>query len=364
LSEFGDYTRKVSSHPRQDHAEPAARPLVVKIPPDSHGLPADADLAHLGQILREGGLVALPTETVYGLAANALDPEAVARIFAAKERPSFNPLIVHIAESHEIAGLVLRMPELATRLADAFWPGPLTLVLPRTDAVPDIVTGGLDTVGVRMPSHPVARAVIRAAGVPLAAPSANLFTRVSPTTAEHVLEQLRDRIDAIVDAGPSEVGIESTVVAVDSGPDGDRVVLLRPGGISRAALEAVVGQISDPEIEESAEEARRSPGRIERHYAPQARLLGIERDASGELVVPNAAEGPIAVISCGPVAKSCHADLQFALDRDPSGFARGLYAALHACDAAGCQIIYVERIPAGDPAWEAVADRLQRAGLQ
>jgi L-threonylcarbamoyladenylate synthase len=349
-----------------DNPQPVTqpRPLIVTVQPDAAEPLAGADLARIGDILRQGGLVALPTETVYGLAANALDPEAVARIFVAKQRPSFNPLIVHIAERHELDRIVLHMPELATRLADAFWPGPLTLVLPRTSAVPDIVTGGIDTVGVRMPAHPVARAAIRAAGVPLAAPSANLFTRVSPTTAQHVLEQLGDRIDAIVDAGPTAVGIESTVVAIDPGPDGERVVLLRPGGVSREALEAVVGTITEAVHEDHGEQARRSPGRIERHYAPNARLLSIERDANGDLRLPSSNDGPIAVISCGPIAENCNADLCIALDRDAAGFARGLYAALHQCDAAGCRIIYIEQIPLRESGWEAVVDRLQRAGLQ
>ncbi|HSD28827.1 MAG TPA: L-threonylcarbamoyladenylate synthase, partial [Vicinamibacteria bacterium] len=203
-------------------------------------LPADDPLAiaEAAAILRRGGLVAFPTETVYGLGADAFNVDAVARIFAAKARPRFDPLIVHLAGAEVLPRVVRSAPVAASALAARFWPGPLTLILPKADAVPDLVTAGLDTVGVRVPDHPAARALIEAAGAPIAAPSANPFGYVSPTTAVHVAEQLGDRVDAVLDGGPCRVGVESTILSLTS----ETPVVLRPGGVTREELERALGR--------------------------------------------------------------------------------------------------------------------------
>lgn len=229
----------------------------------------DKAIAQAGKLLSAGEVVAIPTETVYGLAANALDGAAVAKIFAAKGRPQDNPLIVHIADKAALFGLVREVPPAALKLADAFWPGPLTMVLPKADCIPPEVSAGLATVGIRMPSHPVARELIRAAGVPLAAPSANLSGRPSTTTAGHVLEDLGGLIPAIVEGGPCTVGVESTVVSLA----GDVPRLLRPGGIALEQLRAVLGEVEvDRALRETIgdDAAVSSPGMKYRHYAPKA----------------------------------------------------------------------------------------------
>ncbi|MCR9246847.1 MAG: L-threonylcarbamoyladenylate synthase [bacterium] len=324
-----------------------------------------AEIQRLAELLRAGGLVAFPTETVYGLGANALDADAVARVFAAKGRPATVPLIVHLAAVEQLPIVTSRQSELALRLAQAFWPGPLTLVLPRASAVPDAVTAGLDTVGVRVPAHPLARALIAAAGVPLAAPSANPFTRISPTTAAHVRRQLGDRVDAVLDGGPTEVGIESTVVDAS----GERAVLLRPGGVSVAELEAVVGPVQRPTRDGDAalDAPQASPGMSERHYSPRARLIEVERDSRGQLVLSPApgeasAWGLVRMVG-GDATPFTGAAVDQRMPQDVTGYARRLFAALHELDEAGCEVAYVERLPAG-PEWEAVADRLRRAGLR
>jgi L-threonylcarbamoyladenylate synthase len=228
------------------------------------------------EILRKGGLVALPTETVYGLGANALDADAVQRIFAAKQRPSWDPLIVHIADEKDVEPIVTDIPRVARLLMSAFWPGPLTLLLPRAKAIPSIVTAGRDKVGLRMPAHPVARALIRQAGLPIAAPSANAFGRTSPTRADHVLEDLDGRIDAILDSGETTYGLESTVVDPTLHPP----VMYRPGMVTLEQLRAVCGEVctfSEQSIAPaSSPESLPSPGVGIRHYAPRARLVLIE----------------------------------------------------------------------------------------
>jgi L-threonylcarbamoyladenylate synthase len=235
--------------------------------------PAPEALAEAGAVLRQGGLVAFPTETVYGLGANALDPVAVRKIFAAKGRPGDNPLIVHVAGRESLAGLVASVPELAWTLIDRFWPGPLTLVLLKAGQVPDGVTAGLPTVGVRMPAHRVALGLIAAAGVPVAAPSANRSGRPSPTTADHVREDLQGRVELILDGGPTGVGVESTVVDVT----GPVPVLLRPGGVPLEDLRRVAGEVAvDPALVGQEVERPKSPGMKYTHYAPQAPLVLIE----------------------------------------------------------------------------------------
>jgi L-threonylcarbamoyladenylate synthase len=311
------------------------------------------------QILRCSGLVAFPTETVYGLGANAFDAAAVRRIYAAKGRPSFNPLIVHLADSDWLPRVVTAVPEIAKRLATAFWPGPLTLVLPRHADVPVEVSAGLPTVGVRVPAHPVATALLAAADLPIAAPSANLFTRISPTTAAHVIAQLADRVDLVLDGGATAVGIESTVVDVT----GPTPVLLRPGGVAAAAIEAVVGPLARP-AELGGDAPRPAPGMIERHYAPQARLVGF---ASSERAQMQAALRQLAnagqragLIAFDVVGGDAAPAIQ--MPADAVGYARRLYAALHQLDEAGCRAAWVE-LPPSTAAWDAVRDRLRRAGL-
>ncbi len=240
---------------------------VWRVDPNEPDLTAIMEAA---EIIRRGGLVAFPTETVYGLGANALDEEAVRKIFAAKERPSWDPLIVHVSEWSMLEQLVADVPEALTELAERFMPGPLTVVLRKKPIVPDCVTAGLPTVAVRMPGHPVALALIRAAGVPIAAPSANRFGRPSPTTAEHVWHDLAGRIDGILDAGPTFVGVESTVLDLTKTPP----VILRPGGISKEALEEVLGEVVVlTKVALIQGQGLPSPGMMERHYAPSVPLL-------------------------------------------------------------------------------------------
>ena len=234
--------------------------------------PAPAALQQAGDVLKNGGLVAFPTETVYGLGANALDAAAVARIYAAKGRPANNPLIVHLDSTAQLAGVAVDVPDLAWRLAEHFWPGPLTLVLKRHPNIPDNVSMGRDTVAVRLPSHPVAQALIAAAGVPVVAPSANRFTRPSATTAQHVLADLEDRIDIILDGGPTAIGLESTVLDVTVTPP--RV--LRPGGTTLEALRRVVPAVQQAQAQVAmADDTARpaSPGMLVKHYSPDAEVL-------------------------------------------------------------------------------------------
>jgi L-threonylcarbamoyladenylate synthase len=232
----------------------------------------DADtLKRAGDCLRAGGLVAFPTETVYGLGANALDEDAVARIFVAKDRPSNDPIIVHIAARDQLRDIVREVPPIAEQLADQFWPGPLTMIFRKSPRVPANSSAGLDTVAVRMPSHPVALALIRAAGVPIGAPSANTFRRPSPTTAAHVMKDLSGRVDIVLDGGSTSIGVESTVLDVTSDPP----VILRPGGVPLEALRALVPDVAIRAqfVEMTADESPTSPGMLTRHYAPSAEMI-------------------------------------------------------------------------------------------
>ena len=317
--------------------------------------PSPESLAPAADALRRGGLVAFPTETVYGLGADALDPAAVARIFAAKGRPGYNPLIVHAADADRARALAAAWPEEARRLAAAFWPGPLTLVLPRDAAVPDAVTAGLPTVALRVPAHPVAHALLAAAGIPVAAPSANRSTRLSPTTAEHVVRGLGDRVDVVVDGGPCPVGIESTVLSLAGG----RPTLLRPGSVSVDALRAVVGEVALPAAEPGGAAARPSPGMMDRHYAPRARLRVMDAARRGALLA-SAGERPTGALLLAPAPGAALA-LAIRMPREPAAYAARLYAALHEVDEAGCEAVLVDAVPEGD-AWAGVRDRLRRAG--
>ena len=313
-------------------------------------------------VLRAGGLVAFPTETVYGLGAHALDPAAVQRIYNAKGRPGYNPLIVHAADADAARALASAWPEEAERLAAAFWPGPLTLVLPKHDSVPHSVTAGLPSVALRVPAHPVAHALLRAAGVPVAAPSANRSTQVSPTTAEHVVRGLGERVDVIVDGGPCPVGIESTVLSL-AGP---RPTLLRPGTISVDDLRPVIGEVALPSAAPEATAARPSPGMMDRHYAPRALLYVVppsERArmlaAAGEEVERGRRIGGLVMM---PVDDARIAPIE-EMPHHPIEYASRLYAALHRMDDAGCDAVLIDE-PPNTPAWAGVRDRLRRAATE
>jgi L-threonylcarbamoyladenylate synthase len=312
-------------------------------------------------VLRAGGLVALPTETVYGLGARALDPEAVGRIFAAKGRPSSHPLIAHVLDEAHARALAGAWPAGAERLAKAFWPGPLTLVVERAPSVPAAVAGGGSSLAVRAPSHPVARAVIAALGEPVAAPSANRYQGLSPTEASHVLKELGERVDLVLDAGPCEAGIESTVVDVRAEP----ARVLRPGAIAMASLREVVGEIEVGNERLRGEEARASPGMQERHYAPRARLVmaGAIAEAvqsASRLAAEGERVGLVARELSAPVAPGV---VVRTLPGDAEGYARALYRTLHELDDAGVSVIFVEAIPV-DEAWWAVVDRLERGAAR
>ena len=325
------------------------RTVVLSLSPDH---PDPAALAAAAAVLKRGGLVALPTETVYGLGANALDPVAASRIFAAKDRPADNPLIVHVDSLEMARGLVADWPETAERLARAFWPGPLTMVLPKAPQVPDLVTAGLPAVALRMPAHPVAQALIREAGLPIAAPSANRSGRPSPTDAAHVLADMDGRIEMILDGGPAEVGIESTVLSLLSDPP----MVLRPGGISLEQLQAL-----DPRIGYGADHGKVSPGTRYRHYAPKApvtRLAGVEAIASeaNRLRAEGQAVGvltyqPLDVAEGVAIAR---------LPADPDGYAAEFYRAMRNLDAHDLDRILLLDPPTGGR-WEAVRDRVIRA---
>jgi L-threonylcarbamoyladenylate synthase len=315
--------------------------------------PDAAIIEEAARLIRAGRLVAFPTETVYGLGANALDPLAIARIYAAKGRPSYNPLIVHIADAPAARAIVREWTETANALANRFWPGPLTLVLPKQPNVPDSVTAGLDGVAVRVPSHAVARALLIAAGVPVAAPSANRSMMLSPTTGRHVATSLGDAVDLILDAGPTTVGIESTVIDLT----GDVPTLLRPGTITVPELESVIGPIAVATTA-TAGTARPSPGMMDRHYSPRARVVLVAARDVPAVVHREQSAGT----SVGALVIDADADdaIVIRLSHDPSAYAARLYDALHALDDDGVQVIVVEALPE-TPAWLGVRDRLERA---
>jgi len=311
--------------------------------------PTQAEIRRAASLLRAGKLVAFPTETVYGLGANAFDAAAVARIFEAKGRPRSSPIIVHV-NSMEMAKLVVReWPPSAQTLASTLWPGPLTLVLHKQPSIPDLVTAGLDTVGVRMPAHPIALALIDAAQVPVAAPSANRFTELSPTIAEHVRESLGDRVDYILDGGPCTVGIESTVLSVVTEPP----TLLRPGGLPRQQIEGLIGPISGQPAQFPGPHP--SPGMHPRHYSPRTYLV-----LAPDGVVPTSGRGAYIQVR-HPPAGSMAKCVQ--MPADPAGYATHLYFILHQLDSEGYDWIAVEP-PPSSAEWEAVLDRLRRAASE
>lgn len=304
------------------------------------------EIRKAAEILRAGGLVAFPTETVYGLGADASNARAVARLYATKRRPADHPVIVHFGSGESAFAWAREIPRAARQLAERFWPGPLTLILKRSALAKDFITGGQDTVGLRVPSHPVARGLLEMFQGGIAAPSANRFGLVSPTTAAHVREDLGDDVDLVLEGGPSEVGIESTIVDLSTGS----ALLLRPGAISREDLEQLLN------VKQAGLSSPRHSGGLERHYAPRtpARLVSTH-DLDKEI---EKLSQRVAVLAFSRPDE--RVDYWLRMPRNPEGYARRLYAALRELDTAGCETILVEA-PPDAPEWAAVRDRLQRA---
>ena len=333
--------------------------------------PADPDarvIAHAAELLRAGRVVAFPTETVYGLGAHALDRAAILKVFAAKERPANDPLIVHVATLDAATPLVEDIPPVARLLAARFWPGPLTMVLKRSAQVPDEVTAGLATVAIRVPSHPVARALLEEARIPVAAPSANLFSRPSPTRAAHVLADLNGRIDLIVDGGATEVGLESTVIDLS----GRVPTILRPGAIDLDALRQVIPDVISGRAAGSPTAAMASPGMLPKHYSPRTPVLLYEGDRESALVQMkrdteqriSRGESIVVLSYTEDVTELRNLGvriLDLAPESNPVAVAARLYAALRECDELGAAAILVRTITTRHPLTGAIQDRLRRA---
>ena len=302
-------------------------------------------------VIKNGGIVAFPTETVYGLGANALNPTAVARIYEAKERPYFDPLIVHVLEKSHTKPLVTKMPGVAAELISAFWPGPLTVVVPKSNAVPDIVTAGLPTVALRCPSHPVARALLSASECPIAAPSANRFGRLSPTTAQAVKEQLDGRVDVILDGGPTTVGVESTIILCT----GRKPALLRAGGVPVEDIEKIVGKLA-PAPKTALPQA---PGSLPRHYAPRKPLILVD---SIDDVPERKRKGAGALLYKGKNVHGFRKVENLTPDGDLVKAAAKLFSALARLEAADISAIYAEKVPEHGLGL-AIMDRLRRAAI-
>jgi L-threonylcarbamoyladenylate synthase len=312
------------------------------------------DLARAIAVLARGGLVAFPTETVYGLGADATSDAAVARIFAAKGRPRAHPVIVHLPAEARLDDWAIEVPEVARRLAAAVWPGPLTMILRKGPRVAAAVTGGGDTVGLRVPAHPLAQALLAGFGGAIAAPSANRFGAVSPTTADHVAGDLGDAVDYLVDGGACEVGVESTIIDLSRG----RAVLLRPGGLAREQIEPITGPLAAADAAAPA-----APGTLASHYAPRARVVATAPEDVPAAVATAAARGakvavlaPAAAFTAWPALPA----VALRMPDDLAGIARGLYAALRDLDAAGIDVV-IAALPPAAGLGEAVADRLRRA---
>jgi len=306
-----------------------------------------AEVRRAAQILRAGGLVAFPTETVYGLGADAANPQAVKKLYAVKRRPADHPVIVHFASAGTAFSWASHIPDSARQLARKFWPGPLTLILKRSALAQDFVTGGQDTVGVRVPSHPVAQELLKAFSGAIAAPSANRFGLVSPTTAAHVRDDLGSDADLVLEGGPSEVGIESTIIDLS----GTSPMLLRPGHISKDALESIVGA-----IEEKTADSPRHSGGLERHYAPRTPARLVPAHALDREIAQG--KDKVAVLAFSRPDE--RVDYWLRMPREPQAYAQRLYAALRELDSAGCERILVEA-PPDSAEWAAVRDRLKRA---
>lgn len=300
-----------------------------------------SELLAAAQALRAGELVAFPTETVYGLGANALDAAAVARIFEVKGRPASSPLIVHVATIDQARELAAEWPDTAQALAEHFWPGPLTLVVRKRPLIPENVTAGLDTVALRIPAHPIALELLREAGVPVAAPSANRFTQLSPTTAQHVRSSFGSRVSIILDGGPTNIGIESTVLRVEP------PCLLRPGIITRKQIESIIGPVSV--VEDAPPNAHRSPGQHARHYQPRTRLVLTQANQ-----LPPGRGAFLYITNPGPAA------IPIQMPADARAYAQRLYALLHELDQQDLDWIALEPPPASAE-WDGIRDRLHRA---
>ena len=315
------------------------------------------EIAHAVALLRAGELVAFPTETVYGLGADAANPQAVARIFAAKGRPQDHPLIVHLADAAQLDAWARDIPEAARKVAAAFWPGPLTLILKRQPGVIDAITGGQDTVGLRVPNHPLALELLREFGGGLAAPSANRFGRISPTTAQHVREELGDAVAMVIDGGPCQVGIESTILDLS----GDQPAILRPGMIGGDVIAAVLGQSPAAAGRAPGTDTPRVSGSLESHYAPTTPLELVSSDGL-VFAVRNAIIKQERTAFLASMAQPIHNEIiSWRLaPTEPEPFARALYASLRELDALGCARIVVQAPPA-TPSWAPVLDRLRRA---
>jgi L-threonylcarbamoyladenylate synthase len=315
-------------------------------------LATDQEIVRAAEILRAGGLVAFPTETVYGLGADASNPAAIKKIFAAKGRPADHPVIVHIADMSDLKHWAAEVPRAAWLLAEKFWPGPLTMVLKRSVQVSDLVSGGQNTIGLRVPQHPVAQQLLKAFGGGIAAPSANKFGRLSPTTAEHVREELGTAVEMVLDGGPCDVGIESTIVDLTREP----AAILRPGHVSAQHIaDALLVQLSEP-----AEDRPRVPGSLASHYAPRAPLKIVHPDEIESYVRRQAMPPPVAVLARRGRLRDSKVALWQVAPEAPEEYARLLYATLRRLDEAGCNLIVVEALPQL-PEWTAVRDRLDRA---
>lgn len=318
-------------------------------------------IAEAAGLLRAGELVAFPTETVYGLGANALNAAAVQKIYEAKGRPSNNPTIVHVSTVEMARKLVTHWPESAAKLAASFWPGPLTLILPRNKLIPGIVTAGGATVGIRVPAHPVALTLIRVADVPIAAPSANKSGEVSPTRAEHVAQSLAGRVSLILDGGPTDVGIESTVLDLSDGQPG----ILRPGAITSQQIEAALGVPVEERAStlQSSPDPQRSPGQLERHYAPRAQLLLVSVDEAEATIANLLAKGkPVGWMSFNSTVAAGSAKV-IRMPTDPPSYGKVLYDTLHKLDTASVDVIVAE-LPPQTAEWTAIHDRLRRASAK
>ena len=325
--------------------------------------PSQENLQLAAEIFRAGGLVGIPTETVYGLGANALNEKAALAIFAAKGRPADNPLIVHISALEQLNDIVSAVPERAKKLMEAFWPGPLTIIMPKGERIPYAVTAGLETVAVRFPVHPVAQKMIELAGLPIAAPSANLSGKPSPTTAQHVLNDMNGRIPLIIDGGACQVGLESTVVDATR----EKIVLLRPGGVTREMLQEALGEevLLGKGVMEPLQDGEKalSPGLLHKHYAPKAQVRVIvgEDEKRIAYVLANAAQDEKPCVLCLDKRKGCYGDLPILSAGDTAeAYAHNLFAALRSADELGYTHIYAEGLSL-DGVGLAVMNRIERA---
>lgn len=314
--------------------------------------PPWTSVSEAARLLKEGKVVAIPTETVYGLAGNAFEPKALAKIFAAKERPTFDPLIVHIADIAQLTDIAKDIPDAAYKLARAYWPGPMTMILPKKDCIPDLCTSGLPSVAVRFPSHPVAQAIIKESGLPLAAPSANLFKHVSPTTAEHVAAQLADRIAGIVDGGACSVGVESSIISLVGDP-----TVLRPGAVTPEMFAKILGEVKVKESTSKPGQAMQAPGQCDTHYKPQVPLYfgkvpdGFTLPAHTVRIAFGNQEGPIP------------ATVNLSKTGDMTEATAKLYAYMHDLDLPEYDLILVDPIP-NTGVGMALNDRLKRASVK